>query len=158
MTPLRQGEGHSLGESLLWVWGLLLLLFTPKQISFSIPLSSDLLIITSILDLKWRMNSSTIQVTFRVLWLFEGCQTSVFHLKNQQSPCTKGEQDRIRENGLQGSERKPSEDCEVSLLSHFHLGLLWGKRTCTSYRIDKYASVVHPKPEKENSKQADYLL
>lgn len=46
------------------------------------------------------MNDSAIQVTFRVLCLFEGCQTSVFHLKNQQPACTKGEQDSIQGLGM----------------------------------------------------------
>lgn len=102
------------------VWELVPLssLFAPKhKTSFlASPSALILLIITSILDIKWRVNNSAIQVTFRVPRLFEGCQTSVFHLerkreKRKKEPCRhlvrekkEEEQDNMREkSSIQGS-------------------------------------------------------
>lgn len=55
-----------------------------------------LLIITSILDMKWRKKKHdfAIQVTFRVVWVFESCQTSVFHLQSQ--PIRRKNRNRMR--------------------------------------------------------------
>lgn len=113
------------------------------------PSALILLIITSVLDIKWRTNSSAIQVTFRVLWFFEGCQTSVFHLKNQQLHCTKGEQDKMREKGsFQGLEMNKWRLWGLFVIT-FPLRSPVREITCASYSVDSWASVKHPEPEEE---------
>lgn len=111
---LALAEGQSLKESLVWVWGLVLLLFTPKQTSFSFSLRPDPF--DHHLHIGYKMenerlcNTSDFQSSVPLWRLPNKCLSS-------QKPAAGLYKRRTGQYPGLGNEK--SEDCGVSLWSHF---------------------------------------